>query len=83
MQRRWPIVVATVALSLMPLSARAGEFEGILHMTTGHSDAVMKHARHWYLKGDKGRLELSCGKGRTSVMAFDATTRTVQMEMPG
>lgn len=44
MHRRWPIVVATVALSLAPLSARAGEFEGVLHMTTSHADTDMKSA---------------------------------------
>ena len=83
MQRRWPIVVATVALSLAPLSARAGEFEGVLHMTTSHADTDMKSAMDWYLKGDKGRMEMSRGEGRTSVMIFDATTRTMQMAMPG
>ncbi|HRC42784.1 MAG TPA: DUF4412 domain-containing protein [Nitrospira sp.] len=82
MQRRWPIVVATVALSLAPLSARAGEFEGVLHMTTSHADTGMKSAMDWYLKGDKGRMEMSRGEGRTSVMIFDATTRTMQMAMP-
>lgn len=83
MQRRWPMVVATVALGLAPLSARAGEFEGVLHMTTSHADTGMKSAMDWYLKGDKGRMEMSRGKGRTSVMIFDATTRTMQMAMPG
>ncbi len=40
MQRRRPIVVATGALCLVPLSARAGEFEGVLHRTTSHAETV-------------------------------------------
>lgn len=83
MQRIGPIVVATVALSLAPLPVQAGEFEGVLHMTTSHAETGMKSAMDWYLKGDKARMEMSRAEGQTNVMVFDAKTRTMQMAMPG
>ncbi len=85
MQNRWPVFVWSLVLSVipLPLPLHAGEFEGVLHMTTSHGETGMKSAMDWYLKGDKGRMEMSRAEGRTSVMLFDATTRTMQMAMPG
>lgn len=83
MQRLWPIAVATVGLGLASLPVHAGDFEGVLHMTTSHAGTGTKSAMDWYLKGDKARMEMSRGEGRTNVMIFDAKTRTMQMAMGG
>ena len=83
MRKLWPVLVASLALSLTPLSVQAGEFEGILHMTTTHAGTGTQSTMDWYLKGDKARVETSRGDGQTHVMIFDAQTRTMQMAMPG
>ncbi len=83
MQKLWPVVVGSLALSLDPLSAQAGDFEGVLHMTTTHAATGSASAMDWYLKGDKARVETSRGEGQTSVMIFDAQARTMHMAMPG
>ena len=83
MQKRWPVVVGSLMLSLCPLSVRAGDFEGILHMTTKHAGTGTQSTMDWYLKGDKARVESSRADGQTHVMIFDARTRTMQMAMPG
>ncbi|WHZ23762.1 MAG: hypothetical protein OJF47_002874 [Nitrospira sp.] len=83
MQKRWPIVVGSLMLSLCPLSVQAGDFEGILHMTTTHAGTGIQSTMDWYLKGDKARVESSRPDGHTHVVIFDAQTRTMQMAMPG
>ncbi len=82
MQNRWPVVVCSFALSLCPLSVWAGDFEGILHMTTKYAGTGAQSTVDWYLKGDKARVESLRGD-QTHVMIFDAKTRTMQMAMPG
>lgn len=83
MQKRWPVVVGSLVLTLFPLSVQAGDFEGVLHMTTKHSGTGAQSTMDWYLKGDKARVESSRADGQTHVMIFDAQTRTMQMAMPG
>lgn len=83
MPKIWPVIVGSLALSVCPLSVRAGDFEGILHMATKHAATGSSSSMDWYLKGDKARVEMSRGEGQTNVMIFDARTRTMQMAMPG
>ncbi len=83
MQKLWLVVAGSLALSLDVLSVQAGDFEGILHMTTTHSATGGASAMDWYLKGDKARVEMSRGEGHTNVMIFDAQTRTMQMPIAG
>ncbi len=83
MQRLWPVLAGSLALVLNPLSIRAGEFEGVLHMTMSHMASGGASAMDWYLKGDKARVEMSRGEGQKNVMIFDAQSRIMQMAMPG
>lgn len=79
----WPVLVGSLALSLSPLAVRAGDFEGVLHMSTTHAATNSASTMDWYLKGDKARVEMSRGEGQSNVMIFDAQTRMMQMAMPG
>ena len=83
MQKLWPVLVGSLALSLHPLAVQAGDFEGILYMNITHTATGSASSMDWYLKGDKARVEMSRGEGHTNVMIFDAQTRTMQMAMAG
>lgn len=83
MQRIWRVVVGSLVLSACPLLVQAGEFEGILHMTTTHAGTGTQSTMDWYLKDGKARVEMSRGEDHTNVMIFDAPTRTMQMGMAG
>ena len=83
MHKLWPVLVVSLALSLDPLSVQAGDFEGVLHMSTTHAATNSASTMDWYLKGDKARVEMSRGEGQANVMIFDAQTRTMQMAMAG
>lgn len=83
MQKLWPVLVGSLALSLSPLAVGAGDFEGVLHMSTTHVATNSASTMDWYLKGDKARVETSRGEGQANVMIFDGHNRTMQMAMPG
>lgn len=76
-------LVIGIVLSLTALPAYAGDFEGVIHMKNSHVDTGTAGTMNWYLKGDRGRVEMSRTDGQTHVMLFDAKTRTMQMGMPG
>ena len=77
------MLVASLALCLPPLSATAGDFEGILHMSTIHQPTDGTSTMDWYLKGDKARVEMFRGEGLKNIMIVNAKTRTMQMGIPG
>ena len=83
MRNRWPVIIGGFVLSLIPLPLHAGDFEGVIHMNTSHAGLGTSSAMDWYLKGDKGRVEMSRADSQTNVMIFDGKTRTMQMAMPG
>ena len=83
MQKPWPVLVGFLALTFDPHSVRAGDFEGVLHMSTTHAAPNSSSTMDWYLKGDKARVEMSRGEGHSNVMIVDAHTRTMQMAMTG
>jgi hypothetical protein len=83
MQNVWRILVASLALCLIPLSVRAGDFEGILHMSLIHQSTNSTSTMEWYLKGEKARVEMFRGEGLKNVMIVNAQTRTMQMAMAG
>ena len=83
MRNLWSVVVGSLVLSLAPLPVWAGDFEGVLHMQTTHAATGTASAMDWYLKGDKARVEMSRDDGQSTVMLFDAKTRTMHMAMPG
>lgn len=83
MQKIWLVVVGSLALSLSPRWVQAGDFEGVLHMTTTHAATATASVMDWYLKGDKARVEMSRTEGQANVMIVDGKTRTMQMAMPG
>jgi hypothetical protein len=65
MQKFWLIFVSSLAISLHPLSLRAADFEGALHMATTHVATNNASTMDWYLKGDKARVEMSrCGSNQ-------------------
>lgn len=70
-------------LGLTSLPAYAGDFEGVIHMKTQHSDTGTSRAMDWYLKGDKGRVETVREDGQPHVMLFDGKSRTMQIGMSG
>ena len=78
-----PALFIGLVLSLAPLPVHAGDFEGVIHMKTTHAETGTSGAMDWYLKGDKGRVEMSRTDGQKTVMIFDGKTRTMQMAMPG
>ena len=82
MQKK-PAFFIGLVLSLTPLPLHAGDFEGVIHMKTTHAETGTSGAMDWYLKGDKGRVEMSRTDGQKTVMIFDGKTRTMQMAMPG
>lgn len=82
MQKK-PALFIGLVLSLTPLPLHAGDFEGVIHMNTTHAETGTSGAMDWYLKGDKGRVEMSRTDGQKTVMIFDGKTRTMQMAMPG
>ncbi|MBA5861820.1 MAG: DUF4412 domain-containing protein [Nitrospira sp. CR1.1] len=81
--RMKPALFVGLVLSLTSLPARAGDFEGVLHMKTSHVETGASSTMDWYLKGDRGRVEMSRTDGQMQVMLFDGKTRTMQMAMPG
>ena len=83
MQYKWLVVVGSLALSVTPFPVSAEDFEGVLHMATTHAGAGTSSKMDWYLKNDKARVEVARADGQATVMIFDATTRTMQMAMPG
>ncbi len=82
MRNRWPVFVCGIALSVTPLPLHAGDFEGVIHMQTSYAGLGTSSAMNWYLKGDKGRVEMSRTDGQTNVLIFDGKTRTMQVGMP-
>ena len=83
MHKLWPVLIGSLMLSVCPLTVRAADFEGVLHMSTTHAATNSGSTMDWYLKGDKARVEMSRGEGQANVMIFDAQTRMMQMAMPG
>jgi hypothetical protein len=81
--RKKPALFIGLVLSLTSLPVHAGSFEGVLHMKTSHVDTDTSSTMDWYLKGDRGRVEMSRADGQTHVMLFDGKTRTMQVGMPG
>ena len=81
--RMKPALFVGLVLSMTSLPARAGDFEGVLHMKTSHVETGASSTMDWYLKGDRGRVEMSRTDGQMQVMLFDGKTRTMQMAMPG
>ena len=63
--------------------AQAGEFEGILHMKTTHSDMDSSTAMDWYVQGEKARMEMLRGDGKQHFMIVDSRARTMLMPMSG
>ena len=61
--------------------AQAGDFEGILHMKTTHSDTDSATTMDWYIKGEKARMEMLRGEGKRHFMIVDSQTRTMLMPM--
>jgi len=75
------LLVATVGVWSPAKPASAGDFEGILHMTTTHTDETpMK--MDWMIKGDKARIERARMDGRTHVMILDSKTKTMLILFP-
>ncbi|MCW5797179.1 MAG: conserved exported protein of unknown function [Nitrospira sp.] len=81
--RRKPALLIGLVLSLTALPVYAGDFEGVIQMKTSHVDTGTSGTMSWYLKGDRGRMEMSRTDGQAQVMLFDGKTRTMQMGMPG
>lgn len=81
--RMTPTVVLGLVLTLMSRPALAGEFEGVLHMKTSYLETGASNTMDWYLKGDKGRMEIARANGQAQVILFDAGTKTMQMGLPG
>jgi len=75
------LLVATVAVWPSTEPASAGEFEGILHMTTTHVDETPTKM-DWMIKGDKARIERPRMDGRTQVMILDSKTKTMLILFP-
>ncbi len=72
-----------LVLSLTALPAYAGDFEGVIRMNSSHVDTGTSGTMTWYLKGDRGRMEMSRMDGQAQVMLFDGKTRMMQMGLPG
>ncbi|MGC3974123.1 MAG: DUF4412 domain-containing protein [Nitrospira sp.] len=72
-----------LVLTLIAMSAHAGDFEGVIRMKSSHPDTGTSGTINWYIKGDRGRVEMSRKEGQTHVMLFDGKARTMQMGMPG
>jgi hypothetical protein len=77
------MLVVSVVLCLTPLSVTAGDFEGILHMSTIDPSSDTTSTMDWYLKGEKARVEMFRGEGVKTVMIVNAQTRTMQMGIAG
>jgi hypothetical protein len=77
------MLVVSVVLCLTPLSVTAGDFEGILHMSTIDPSSDTTSTMDWYLKGEKARVEMFRGEGLKTVMIVNAQTRTMQMGIAG
>ena len=78
-----PVLVSGLVLSLTAFPAYAGDFEGVIQMKNSHVDTGTTSIMNWYIKGDRGRVEMSRTDNQTQVMLFDGKTRTMQMGMPG
>ncbi len=81
--RMKPALVSGLVLSLTAFPAYAGDFEGVIQMKNSHVDTGTTSTMNWYIKGDRGRVEMSRTDNQTQVMLFDGKTRTMQMGMPG
>ncbi|HNV25847.1 MAG TPA: DUF4412 domain-containing protein [Nitrospira sp.] len=81
--RMKPVLVSGLVLSLTAFPAYAGDFEGVIQMKNSHVDTGTTSTMNWYIKGDRGRVEMSRTDSQTQVMLFDGKTRTMQMGMPG
>jgi Domain of unknown function (DUF4412) len=75
------VVLFGIGLLAFPGLARAGEFEGVIHMTMKHADS-QPGKMDWMIKGDKARIERSREDGRSQSMIVDATTKTMLMLFP-
>lgn len=82
MQMKLTLLIGLV-LSLTAVPVYAGDFEGVIQMNSSHADTGTSGTMTWYLKGDRGRMEMSRTDGQPQVMLFDGKTRTMQMGMPG
>ncbi len=58
---------------------QAGDFEGILHMKTIHSDKDRATTMDWYIKGEQARIEVVRSDGKQHVMILDNQARTMLM----
>lgn len=65
-----------------PEFGRAGEFEGVIHMTMKHADNL-PGKMEWMIKGDKARIERPRDDGQSQGMIIDAKTKTMLMLFPG
>lgn len=61
--------------------AHAGDFEGILHMKTTHSNMDSATTIDWYIQGGKARMEMLRGDGKQHFMIVDSQTRTMLMPL--
>jgi len=75
------VFIATVTVWSPAKPALAGDFEGILHMTTTHADETPTKMA-WMIKGDKARIERARTDGRTHVMILDSKTKTMLIMFP-
>ncbi|BFU94775.1 MAG: conserved protein of unknown function [Nitrospira sp.] len=75
------LVSAMVAACLSVKPASAGDFEGVLHMTTTHGDE-QPAKMDWMIKGDKARIERTRADGRMHVMILDSKAKTMLILFP-
>lgn len=74
-------VLIGIGLLAFPGLVRAGEFEGVIHMTTKHVDS-QPGKMDWMIKGDKARIERPREDGRSQGMIVDTKTKTMLMLFP-
>lgn len=78
------VIVALLAVAALWLPgdpASAGDFEGVLHMTTTHADEQAANM-DWMIKGDKARIERARTDGRKHVMILDSKNKTMLILFP-
>lgn len=76
------VLAATMVAACLPAKpASAGEFEGVLHMTTTHGDE-RPAKMDWMIKGAKARIERARADGGMHVMILDSKTKTMLVLFP-
>ncbi len=69
---------AGLCVAVTVSSANAGDFEGILHMSTSHGTEP-PHKMDWSIKGDKARIDRPRENGRSHGMIIDTTAKKMLM----